>query len=228
MAVKFNSVKCPECGASLPIEEGREKMFCSYCGSQIIMTRENEHIYRRIDEAGIKQAETDRMVRMRELDISEAQQSQKSTASEILTGLWIILSLIILTICVIKIAFLDDFTVGFMMLFYVGGPIIGGGAYLLFKLMPEKENERAILRNGGIRFPKSLEPFSEQNFQMAENILKNAGFTNVSCVNMHDLTLGLLRKPGKIETITVNDVKIMSAGKVYPANAAIVITYHGK
>ena len=37
MAVKFTSVKCPECGANLPIEEGREKMFCSYCGTQIIM-----------------------------------------------------------------------------------------------------------------------------------------------------------------------------------------------
>ena len=40
MAVKFTSVKCPECGANLPIEEGRERIFCSYCGTQIIMTNE--------------------------------------------------------------------------------------------------------------------------------------------------------------------------------------------
>ena len=26
MAIKFTSVKCPECGAALPIEEGRKQM----------------------------------------------------------------------------------------------------------------------------------------------------------------------------------------------------------
>lgn len=46
MAVKFISVKCPDCGAVLPIEEGRNQVFCSYCGSQIVMTNENEYIYR--------------------------------------------------------------------------------------------------------------------------------------------------------------------------------------
>ena len=30
MAIKFTSVKCPECGAALPIEEGRKQMSCSY------------------------------------------------------------------------------------------------------------------------------------------------------------------------------------------------------
>ena len=53
MAIKFTSVKCPECGATLPIEEGREQIFCSYCGSKIIMTNENEYIYRKVDEAEI-------------------------------------------------------------------------------------------------------------------------------------------------------------------------------
>ena len=56
MAVKFTSVKCPDCGAVLPIEEGRNQVFCSYCGSKIIMTNENEYVYRHIDEAEIKQA----------------------------------------------------------------------------------------------------------------------------------------------------------------------------
>ena len=69
MAIKFTSVKCPECGASLPIEEGREKLFCSYCGVQIIMTNENEHIYRHIDEAKIKQAEVNQAVQLKKLEI---------------------------------------------------------------------------------------------------------------------------------------------------------------
>jgi len=34
MSVELISVKCPECGASLDIEEGRRQMFCSYCGAK--------------------------------------------------------------------------------------------------------------------------------------------------------------------------------------------------
>lgn len=65
MAIKFTSVKCPECGASLPIEEGRKQVFCSYCGTKVMVTNENEYIYRHIDEADVKKAETDRIIRMR-------------------------------------------------------------------------------------------------------------------------------------------------------------------
>ena len=71
MSIKLVSVKCPECGANLPIEEGRKQIFCSYCGASVIVTDENEHVYRHIDEAGIKNAETERIVRMRELDLAE-------------------------------------------------------------------------------------------------------------------------------------------------------------
>lgn len=77
MAITLNSIKCPECGAMLPIEEGRTQVFCTYCSAKVIITNENEHIYRHIDEAGIKQAETNRMVRMRELDLAEKNNSNK-------------------------------------------------------------------------------------------------------------------------------------------------------
>jgi len=54
-----------------------------------------------------------------------------------------IISLILLGIIVSKIAGSSEgFTSGFLMLFYIGGPIIGGGAYLIFKWLPEKENEK--------------------------------------------------------------------------------------
>ena len=49
MAITFNLVKCPACGANLQVEEGRDRSFCSYSGTQIIMTDENEHIHRHIN-----------------------------------------------------------------------------------------------------------------------------------------------------------------------------------
>lgn len=71
MAVNFISVKCPDCGASLDIEKGRKKVFCTYCGAKVLINNDNEYVYRHIDEAGIKQAETDRMVRMKQMEMAE-------------------------------------------------------------------------------------------------------------------------------------------------------------
>lgn len=228
MALQFNSVKCPECGASLPIEEGRTQVFCSYCGAKVIVTNDNEYIYRHIDEAGVRQAETDRIIRLRELEFAEKAASQGSVFRKGFTILWLILSLIIIAICIYKLAFKDDFATGFLMLFYMGGPVIGGGAYLVFKLLPEKENEKIKLQNGGIRFPKGLEPFSDKNYEAVQIALRNAGFVNITCINIHDLTFGILQKPGKIVKITVDGKDISSGGKVYLPSVPITITYHGK
>ncbi len=228
MAIKFVSVKCPECGAALDVEEGRKQIFCSYCGSKVMIENDNEYIYRHIDEAGIKQAETDRMVRMRELDFAEKQSMQGNGVKKVLTSIWIVLSLIIVAICIIKISILDDFMTGFLMLFYIGGPVIGGGGYLIFKLMPEKENEKVMLSNGGIRFPKSIVPYSDKNYEVIQQALLNAGFHNVKCVNLHDVKLGLLQKPGQVESITVNGERLVSGGKVYSPDVSIIVTYHGK
>ena len=71
VAINFVTVKCPECGASINIEENRTNAFCSYCGAKIIITNENEYVYRHIDEAGIKKAETDRVVKLKQLEVSE-------------------------------------------------------------------------------------------------------------------------------------------------------------
>ena len=201
MAITLNSVKCPECGATLPIEEGRTQVFCSYCGAKVIVTNENEYIYRHIDEAGIKQ---------------------------VLTIIWMALSLIVLVICIVKIAVQDDFTTGFLMLFYIGGPVIGGGAYLIFKVIPEKETDKVLMSSGGIRLPKDIFPYSDKNYEAVNASLRNAGFNNVTCINMHDLTLGLLQKPGTVESISVNGEKLVNWGRVYMPSVPITITYHGK
>lgn len=228
MAIKFISVKCPECGASLPIEEGRKQVFCSYCGTKVMVTNENEYIYRHIDEADVKKAETDRIIRMRQQELDAQLNAQNTGIRKILTTIWLILSLIILAICVVKIAFLDDFITGFLMLFYVGGPVIGGGGYLIFKLIPEKESDKVLLNGGGIRFPKDIMPLSDKNYESVRSALEAAGLTNVKCVNMHDVTLGLLQKPGKVESISVNGTNITTGGRVYMPNTPIIITYHGK
>lgn len=64
MAINLISIKCPGCGADLSVEDNREFSSCSYCGTKVKINNDNEYIYRTIDEAGIKQAETDRIVKL--------------------------------------------------------------------------------------------------------------------------------------------------------------------
>ncbi len=230
MAVKLVTLKCPECNADLFVEEGRPFAFCTYCGSRVMVNNENEFVFRHIDEAALKKAENDYIVRMRELENREQSENRLERLKDALTVIWLVLSLIILAICVFKWAAggSNGFTDGFLMLMYLGGPVIGGGAYLIFKLIPEKEAEAGIKANGGIRFPKNLEPFEERDYQYVLASLKNAGFRNVTCMNLHDIRIGLLQKPGRVETITVNGTEINAGGKVYYPDASIVITYHGR
>ena len=117
MAIKFTSVKCPECGATLPIEEGREQIFCSYCGSKIIMTNENEYIYRKVDEAEIKQAETDRIIQMKKMEIIEKKREEAARTKRIKVKWTIVLG--ILAVIFIGVGYIGTiYHAGFNMLYY--------------------------------------------------------------------------------------------------------------
>ena len=61
VSYKLISVKCPDCGKTLSIEENRTQAFCSYCGAKVLLNNENEYIFRQVDEAKIKKAETERL-----------------------------------------------------------------------------------------------------------------------------------------------------------------------
>lgn len=241
MAVKFTSVKCPECGANLPIEEGRERIFCSYCGTPVVITNENETIVRHIDEAKIKRAETDRMIQLEQLELEKKRLDQEIRDAEragklqsVLTKIWIVFVIILFCIC-IGLIFTQENDGGmpgwvgaFLFLLYIGAPIAIGGGVLVFKVLPEKTTQKRLISQGGVRFPKKLEPFHEQDFHHMKQVLKASGFKNVECINKHDVILRLFTKADRVETVSVDGKIITSGGKVYLPDTPITITYHGK
>ena len=159
---------------------------------------------------------------------------KNSSLRKALTIIWIVLSLILIVIAIVLMLSpgnesMPGWAGGFLFLFYACAPIIGGGGYLVFKWLPEKENEKIIEKQGGIRFPNGLTPFSDKKYYAIEDSLRSTGFTNISCVNLHDLNiLTALVNADKIAKITINGQQVTSAGKLYMPDVPIVITYHGR
>lgn len=224
----MRSAMCPNCRANVTIkEDNRDFCFCEYCGAKILLD-DYRSTHRVIDEAKIKEVESVHNIRMRELDLEEKTKRNYNELSKVLTIIWIIITVVLIVVISGIWLLTEDFANAFLALFYLAGPIVGGGAYLIFKVLPEKELEKNISKNGGIKIPKSLHPFKEQNVETMQMVLKNMGFTDVSCVNLHDVKIGLLQKAGAVESVTIDGQTIKSSGKLYLPQAKIVITYHGK
>ena len=76
--IRMISLKCPECGADISIEEGHKQCFCQYCGAKIMIDDgSTTHTYRKVDEARIKEAEVDKLIRLKELEIKQKEAERK-------------------------------------------------------------------------------------------------------------------------------------------------------
>lgn len=61
--MKLITLKCPECGATLQLDQDRKECFCTYCGSKILLDEEIQKQdikfeKRIIDEAAVEQEKT--------------------------------------------------------------------------------------------------------------------------------------------------------------------------
>ena len=219
MAIRFVSVKCPECGAALDIEEGRKQIFCSYCGSKVIIENENEHIYRNIDEARIRQAETDRQVQLKKMEIIERKRAAAEKAKK--TRLQLTVILVIVTLIFLGIGFGTD-NLGLSM------PGLVGIYILMFMWISSRDDKEDDDLDFGdkVRVPAAISDYENKSYAVIEAMFTNAGFHNIQCIPLNDLTMGLLKKPGMVESITINGRSVTSGGKKYSPDAAVVISYH--
>lgn len=92
--------------------------------------------------------------------------------------------------------------------------------------------EIRIMYDFVIKLP-SLSKYKESDYGFLVEALERAGFTNIKCEPLNDLVLGIMKKPGKIESISINGSEIYSetdewsvSNKWYLPNAKITISYH--
>lgn len=218
MAIKYNTVKCPQCEANLEIEEGRDKIFCSYCGAQVVATNENEYIYRHIDEAEVKQAETDRLIKLKQMEIAEKRRESEEKNRAFKIKMSIILGLIAMVF--MGIGFSGEHSIGFAF------PGLIAIYALMFMWISGNNKEDADDDGIKVKVPSIVNDYESKNYQVIENAFQSAGFKNVRCIALNDLTTGLLKKPGMVATITINGNEVTSGGKRYNPEVAVIISYH--
>ena len=67
--MKLVSYKCPNCNASIQVDDTKRSFFCTYCGSPVnIDLSENVFTYREINEAEIRRAEAEENIKKNKND----------------------------------------------------------------------------------------------------------------------------------------------------------------
>lgn len=102
--MKLVNLKCPECSAQLKVDPSREFIYCEYCGTKILLDRE-EKVTRTIDEAAIRQAEAD----IRKAEAEEKIELKKIRADQI-NGIILLIMMIVLIISLFLLFYYGDKT----------------------------------------------------------------------------------------------------------------------
>ena len=229
MSVKQIAVKCPECGATLNIEEDRTQAFCTYCGTKVLVHNENEHIYRNIDEAGIARAKTERIVNENQMEFAErrgiAQENRRKNRVKLALALGTI-GVLMMIIGYMGGHAGGDSDSGLYMLAMVGMLVLEAAAFIALSNKDEEDN--GSIYSDTATLPDIAWNYERKDYKAVETVLRSAGFTNIRCVPLNDLSLGVLYKPGMVESLTINGKDNISATRKYPKDAQIVISYHSR
>lgn len=218
----MRKLECPGCGANLTLQDdNREFAFCEFCGAKITLDdyRSSYHV---VDEARLKEAETEQMIRKKQLEWAEKQEVENEKKKRLKIKTTLILGAICVVSILIAVAANSEF------FFIVGGLVFIAGFYILesdyFNI--NKDTSSAIADVGKVRVPGEIAGFINKNYAVIKSELSGAGFTNIKCIPLNDLTTGLLNKPGTVESITIDGIRINGGGKAFPPHADVIITYH--
>jgi len=74
----------------------------------------------------------------------------------------------------------------------------------------------------------SMCSYQRKNYQSMVLLYKGGGFTNVTAIPLHDLSLLNQMLNGQVESVTINGTDGFEEGDVFPKDSNVIITYHCK
>lgn len=230
---------CPQCGAQLSLHDmEREFAFCEYCGQRIdLADHRTVHTEHYVDEAKLKEAEAHiREIELKEAKFEQALREKRAVAKKEKLKQERLLEKarkrrnIFIGFCVVcaPMMFSDAGGEGLLILIIAG--------IVLFRTLPARDARMELIAEGGCELPHSIRHLENKTHTEIAAALRRAGFTDIKTVNLHDIKIGWLTKPGKIESIQIEGQDIVAEEQVikdayqmiYEPNVSIVITYHGK
>ena len=221
MAINVVQIRCPACGANLSVDSTREFSFCSYCGTKVILNNDNEYVYRTIDEAKVKEAETNRMVQMKQLELEEKSSFSRKT----LMVIWLSSTALLLALGIIGFSIDNDGLSFCILLAMMVGPL--GGLGMFAGGSKTKKVQRVAGANEAV-ITEAMECTYEKNYNSVVALFRSGGFTNVTAIPLNDLNLFTQKKNGQVETVTINGSGEFEEGDIYPKDASVLITYHSR
>lgn len=220
MSTEVEALKCPECGAALENIQGADHVFCKFCGTKVQITRDNEQIIRHVDEARIRQSDNQYALEMKKLELQEQERIRQQAEHDKKVKMSIALGVgggISLLLGMIGISF---FALIGLICFYV--------LYRMWKT--DKKSRKAAMpaapKQARVQVPASIRGYQNKDYMTIQQQFARAGFINIRCVPLNDLSMGIMKKPGKVDSITINGHPITSAGMKFCPDAPVVITYH--
>ncbi|WP_303788010.1 hypothetical protein [Ruminococcus flavefaciens] len=214
----MRTLKCTNCNASLSIQDdNRDFAFCEYCGNKIMLD-DYRSTQRIVDEAKRKQAETEKEITMKQLELIEKRQEDKKKKIKVKMIISFSVIGIALIIGLFKTWTLALFPFYLLIVFIIWINDIGN----------DEKNNDLLWRTDMIMIPNVFDRYKTMKYWELSQMLEKAGFYNIQVIPMGDVVFGILKGDGCVDRIIINDQLVISNDKMYPAGSKVVIYYHSK
>ena len=207
--MKFIKLTCDNCNAHLEVDIDNLQAYCPYCGQKLLfdldqidrILAEKEQTKRSKEKTKRSEEATKRI----EIEYNYKDKKDRREKAENRNDMIFIVFLICLFI----------------------GLVIFSSYMASYWDKSEKQEKQEHQSNNEVQVSASIKDLKKETVENLVKIFKSYGFENVEAKNMRDLIIGLFSKEGEIESITINGDSSFSKGDWFPADAIVIITYHG-
>lgn len=226
--------KCPNCGSNLNFDDGREYIFCQYCGAKIdLMDQRTVHTEHIVDDAKVKNAESIHRIvdifvspfeehkrKRQEKEAQEAREAEEAAEAARIqeeqnredTEKFKAASLAAFVWCIQFVRRHKEETIAALIAATLLLALFSASAR---KDASKKAREAELVASshiamGEIQFPKDVSSYGD--YRNTYKTLRDAGFTNITLDPAGDLIIGYFDKENDIIEITVDGAPSYNQG----------------
>lgn len=93
-------------------------------------------------------------------------------------------------------------------------------------LVENHEDKRKHIGFNEVSITESMANCRGKNYNSVVLLFRGAGFTNVTAIELKNLTVFNQRKNGRVESVTINGTDSFEEGDIFPKDSNVLITYH--